>query len=485
MARLMSTPVRAVRDFPAFATLPSTLDPDRLIEGAGLLDRWRAAIRQALASNHLVDVAFELGVTRGWRLATLEKLGVPTDLLDCFPGWRLGSRTSFTAGTAGLRLAPSGAAVPLGTLRLQLSPTAGTIAHALRLLRDLLRQLDQATTFMVVVEPGANVDALTRLVERFGHHAGSRVRFAAMRTITVFAQDNGRAGRDANDQHVLLVPREFRAAGARAEDELRPFIAERVFNIHVRRSRLYWEGGNIVQDSARCFVGVDTIAENTARLGLTNEEVIALFESEFGMPVAPLGRLEVARYDALNERLLASGQAAFHIDLDVSLLGRYGRARAPRALVADPACGLDFVDTVLATRRLVHGHFLPAADIRRHLRAEYEAHATARHPLLLEYASSLAALGYRIVGMPDLRVEPAMDVFARVNLDFGYCNVLPGLKRARPAVHYFPSGIAELDIEAARRLRLAGVDPVPVCTADVASALMLLQGGLHCCCGSI
>jgi hypothetical protein len=248
---------------------------------------------------------------------------------------------------------------------------------------------------------------------------------------------------------------------------------------------LYWEGGNIVQDSARCFVGVDTIAENTARLGLTNEEVIALFESEFGMPVAPLGRLEVARYDALNERLLASGQAAFHIDLDVSLLGRYGRARAPRALVADPACGLDFVDTVLATRRLVHGHFLPAADIRRHLRAEYEAHATARHPLLLEYASSLAALGYRIVGMPDLRVEPAMDVFARVNLDFGYCNVLPGLKRARPAVHYFPSGIAELDIEAARRLRLAGVDPVPVCTADVASALMLLQGGLHCCCGSI
>jgi hypothetical protein len=72
-----------------------------------------------------------------------------------------------------------------------------------------------------------------------------------------------------------------------------------------------------------------------------------------------------------------------------------------------------------------------------------------------------------------------------VNLDFGYCNALPGLRLGRPAVHYFLSGIAALDTEAARRLQLAGLDPVPVCTADVASALMLLQGGLHCCCGSI
>jgi hypothetical protein len=77
-----------------------------------------------------------------------------------------------------------------------------------------------------------------------------------------------------------------------------------------------------------------------------------------------------------------------------------------------------------------------------------------------------------------------MDVFKRVNLDFGYCNVLPGLRHGRPAVHYFRSGIRSLDGGAAARIQRAGVDAVPVSTPDVASALMLLQGGLHCCCGS-
>jgi hypothetical protein len=77
-----------------------------------------------------------------------------------------------------------------------------------------------------------------------------------------------------------------------------------------------------------------------------------------------------------------------------------------------------------------------------------------------------------------------MDVFKGVNLDFGYCNVLPGLRHGRPAVHYFRSGIRSLDGGAAARTQRAGVDAVPVSTPDVASALMLLQGGLHCCCGS-
>jgi hypothetical protein len=140
---------------------------------------------------------------------------------------------------------------------------------------------------------------------------------------------------------------------------------------------------------------------------------------------------------------------------------------------------------VLAVRRLVEGHFLPARDIRRHLRAEYEASAAERHPLLLEYASTLAAHGYRVLGMPDLRIDPKMDVYQRVSLDFGFCNVLPGLHRNRPAVYHFASGVPALDDDAASRMRLAGVDPVAVATADVSSALMLLQGGLHCCCGSL
>jgi len=481
----MVSSIRGLDEILQFAAIPAFAEPKRLVESADLLQRVRTAVRRTLSTTHLVDVASELAERRRWPLSTLGALGVPVDLLNCFPEWRRGSRTPFEPGSNDLRLAPVGAARPLGTLRLQLSPMPGTIPFALRLLRDLLRRLDRTTEFVVVVEPGADLDALAKIAGRLDAGAQARVRFVPLRTISVFAQDNARAARDALGRAVLLVPRSFRATGARADDEIDPSVAERAFGVPVRRSRLFWEGGNVVHDDDRCFVGVDTLAENIARLGLAPKELIELFEVEFGMPVAVLGRADVARYDADADRVSSSGQASFHIDLDVALLGRIGRAGSPRALVADAARGLDFVDDVLAKRGLVTGHFLPPSDIRRHVRAEYEAYAATRHPLLLEYAATLGDHGYRVVGVPDLRVDPDMDVFRRVNLDFGYCNVLPGSKNGRPAVHHFVSGIAALDADASRRMRLAGVDSVPVSTPDVASALMLLYGGLHCCCGTI
>ena len=232
-------------------------------------------------------------------------------------------------------------------------------------------------------------------------------------------------------------------------------------------------------------MGVDTIRENVTRLGLDQFEVRELFEAEFGLPVVPLGRYDESKLDPVEDRQVASGQASFHLDLDVALLGRFGAVRRPRALVADAARGLDFLDDVLRVRRLVEGHFLPARDLRRHLRAEYEASAEARHPVLLEYAAALSQRGYRVIGMPDLRIDPKMDVFQRINLDLGYCNVLTGLRRSRPAVYHFSWGVPRLDADAARRIRLAGADPVRVSTPEIASAMMLLSGGLHCCCGSL
>ena len=456
-----------------------------IVEHAAQLERYRADVRRALSTSHLVTVASELSRALRCDLGTLEALGVPVDLLECFPGWRSGSRSSFQPGASDLRLAPSGASVPLETVRLQLSPASGTIPYALLLLRDLLRVLDPATRFVVVVEPGANLDALNALATRFHPAAAARVRFVPLRCITVFAQDNARAARDRDGRPVMLVPRGFGAGGHRAEDELDPAGAEHAFGVRVLRSRLFWEGGNVVHDAVRCLVGVDTLAENAARLGLAFEEVIAMLAGEFGVPVTPLGRASASRFDPMTGRQAESGQASFHIDLDVSLLGQVGRGRRPRALVADAARGLDYVAAVLGVRRLISGHFLPPADIRRHLRAEYEASAEARHPLLREYASLVEGLGYRVIGMPDLRIAPEMDVFQRVSLDFGFCNVLPGLRRGRPAVAHFVSGVRALDADAGRRFRLAGVAPVPVCAPEVASALRLLQGGLHCCVGTM
>jgi hypothetical protein len=481
----MTTSAPATSEIQTLAGITGGVTPEQLSENADLLNRWRVAVRHALATRHLVEVASELLGTLGWQLSALHALGLPVDLLTCFPEWRNGSRSPFVPGGSGLRLASSGAAVPLGTLRLQLSPTRGTVPYALLLLRALLHRLDQTTRIVVVVEPGADIAALVRLSARFHPSAPLRVRFVPLRCISVFAQDNARATRDADGNPLLLVPRAFRSGGARAEDELDPADAERAFGLPVRRSRLYWEGGNVVHDNSHCFVGVDTVVENAGRLGLSHDEVLSLLAAEFGMPVTPLGRAHASRFDPTDDQACSSGQASFHLDLDITLLGRFGRARRPRALVADPARGLDFVDNVLAVRRLVEGHFLPAREIRRHLRAEYDASAEARHPLLVEYASGLAAHDYAVLGVPDLRVDPKMDVFRRVNLDFGFCNVLPGLRQGRPAVYHFVSGVRALDADASHRIRLAGAEPVAVSSSEVASALMQLQGGLHCCCGSL
>ena len=481
----MPSPARSAVGASRATRIPAVVEPERLLESAVRLETCRRAIREALAHSHLLDVAFELAVRRQWPLPTLATLGVPIDLLEYFPGWRDGARKLAAPARGEFRLAPAGAAVPLGTIRLQLSPTPGTIPYALHLLRDLVHSLDPATTFVVVVEPGANIEALAHLTDRFAKGASSRVRFVTMRTSTVFAQDNARAARDATGRPVMLVPRAFRAADARAEDELNPELAAQAFGVPVHRSRLYWEGGNVVHTNDRCFVGVDTLAENKARLGLTREELLQLFEVEFGLPITALGQPDTANYGAVEERSTSSGQASFHIDLDVSLLGNFGRTRAPRALLADAARGLDFVDDVLAVRSLVRGHFLPPRAIRTHLRAEYEAYASARHPMLLGYAETLASAGYRVVGVPDLRFDPKMDVFRRVNFDFGYCNVLTGLKNGRPAVYHFVSGVRRLDKDAASRMRLEGVLPVAVSTPEVSSALMLLHGGLHCCCSAM
>ena len=470
---------------PAFEALHDGVTPDRLRAHAALLSEWRGAVSRALTAHHLVTVASELGRRVGWEPSALDALGIPVDLLACFPEWRRGAAIPFEPGSSGLRLAPSGAAVPLGTLRLQMAPTAGTVPYTLLLLRALLEQVDPSVRFVVVVEPGADLAALERLAKRLHASAPRRVRFVPMRCISGFAQDNARAMQDRRGAPVLFVPRAFRAGGARAEDELDPGEAEAAFGISVRRSRLYWEGGNVVHDDSRCFVGIDTVTENAARLGLTHDEVIALLAGEFGMPVSALGRAGQARYDPADDRQCTSGQASFHIDLDIALLGRFGRARRPRALVADAARGLDFADDVLRVKRLIDGHFLPPREIRWHLRAEYDASAEIRHPLLLEYADALAEHGYDVVGVPDLRVDPKMDVFHRVNLNFGFCNVLPGLHRGRPAVYHFVSGVRALDRDAAKRIRVAGVRPVPVSSAEVGSALMLLQGSLHCCCGSL
>src|SRR5262245_50228048 len=134
----MALTTTVTRELRMLAGMVGGTPPARLVESAAELDRQRTIVKRALATSHLVAVAAELVDLFGPALATLEALGVPVDLLECFPEWRHGSRVPFVPVPSGLRLAAAGAAVPLETVRLQLSPTSRVIPYSLQLLRGLL-----------------------------------------------------------------------------------------------------------------------------------------------------------------------------------------------------------------------------------------------------------------------------------------------------------------------------------------------------------
>jgi hypothetical protein len=107
--------------------------------------------------------------------------------------------------------------------------------------------------------------------------------------------------------------------------------------------------------------------------------------------------------------------------------------------------------------------------------------------VLRDYRRRLAGLGYRVVGVPELRTRPRRErVLGVTNLDVVYCNVLPGLNHGRPAVHYLPWGIPPPDAAAGRSFRAAGARPVRVSrTPGLANAMMQRAAGLRCFCGAM
>jgi hypothetical protein len=440
--------------------------------------------RRALAESHLVAVAATLHRALGADLDDLRALRLPVDILEQFPRWRAGSRAGFRPRDLGLRPAAAGAGFPLRALRLQLSPSSGTAPLALTLLRDLTRRLDPTVEFLVVAERGADLERVRASLRGLGI-ADGRVRVVEAASATIYAQDNARAAVDRDGGRVLLIPRAFHAHRASVAPAMEAAEAERALGAKIVRSALYWRGGNMVHDGERCLIGADTMAENRARLGLTHGEIVQSFRAELGTDVVVLGDPSAARFDAEAEDLTQSAQAAFHIDLDVSLLGRFGRRRRPVALVADPALGLRLLPHIVRHAVLAR-HFIPANGARATLADEFVAFGRERQGVLRAYADVLTELGYRVVGVPDLRLRPRANAFGAVNLGFSYCNVLPGLRGGRPAVHYLPWGVPALDRRAEARFRAAGVVPVKASSNPaIGHTLMQLSAGLRCFCGPL
>ncbi len=461
------------------------------VSSLGVLERHAQALQayrdwctQSLARQHLVKVASLFHRKYKADENQLEILGIPLDVLALFPKWKSGSTAGFRPKSLGLHPRPYGAGQPLGSLRLQLSPHSETIPYSLMLIRDLLRRTDPDVLLWVVVEPGANLDGLRDLSRNFHASAARRVRFVEGKSTTIFAQDNARAALDEDGQAVLLIPREFSRGQSRQDDELSIDLARKQFGLPVLQSMFFWEGGNLLDAGPCCLIGVDSVGENMRRLGLRRQEVIQGLSAELGCEVVPVG--DLSKYHHKKGKEPSSGQASFHLDLDISLLGRQGRQKKPRALIADPARGLDFLPAVLAKASLFRDHFVPPGQAKDLIEAEYDSYAHDRHPKLLAYCDLLESLGFHVVGVPDLRIDPKENLFKIRNFDFSYCNVLPGLRNGRPAVHYLPWGIRELDLDAEKQFRLAGLQPVKISKdGRIGNALMRWLGGLHCFCGPL
>ncbi len=453
----------------------------RQARAAALLLSW---CRRALAHGGLVATAHALHTTLGLERDELEMLRLPVDLLDRFPRWRSGSRAGFTAPARFAALDAAGAALPLGPVRLQLTESSGAARLVLPLLRGLESALDADVPITVLTDPGKAGPVLRRLGRAVLRDAG-RVRFETGRSATAYARDHALAAHRANGDAVLLVPRGAKPHRGKEDPALDARAARRTFGVTVRRSLLYWEGGNILFDGHRALVGADLVRENMARLGLAKAEVIAILEAEWGVRVAVLGSVARARFDATQDVLSRSGQASYHIDLDICPLGRSARGR-PVVMLTDPQLGLRVLRRVLGHPRLADGHGLPSALGRRLLEAEYRRVAAERRPLLAAYRRQLERLGYEVRALPELRVDTEHPRVGLGNLDFSYANALPALHRGRPGVYYLPWGIPSLDALAERQWRGAGVVPVAIAEfAPLAHGMMELAAGLHCFVGAV
>jgi hypothetical protein len=117
---------------------------------------------------------------------------------------------------------------------------------------------------------------------------------------------------------------------------------------------------------------------------------------------------------------------------------------------------------------------------------EYRRVAEERRPRLHRYRRQLERLGYRVIAIPELRVDPSRSLVGVGNMDFAFCNVLPALHRGHAAVYYLPWGIPALDRLAERQWRRAGVAPVALSSfAPIAHGMMGLAAGLHCFVGPV
>jgi len=313
------------------------------------------------------------------------------------------------------------------------------------LIANLVNGLPDSTRFLVLTN-----DRAAFVVT--GREQPERVRFLELpftSPLTIWPQDPFLVLTDG-DETILLTSRKFE----RADDRLMaPAIAaDRGYRLAT--SALSFEGGNIVADQERVFIGANTIRRNAIELGVGEVEVVLRFETELGRPVTVVG---------------PTPQPVAHLDMMLTPLGDgrlavadtgAGADLAERALVDDP-------DQVRSFESWCENHFFGRPAIREldgldgPIRAPELEGGTARMidssrriaPVLDGIASSLIGAGFRVERVPLLDGGPIRGEHAAFEMR-------PTMRAAYPILTYNNVLLADTNGRRSVYLPRYGFDPL-------------------------
>ncbi len=450
----------------------------QFIAAADKISTLRHSIVIALQSKHILNVSRQfLSNYHDLSDDTLESLGLAADILRFFNHQSKDPEFNFKPAVANFNLLPESADHVIKAIRLQIPQSPLSVSIGLKLLRDMLSSFESSVHFKLCLHQYHNAEAILNLIQSWGFDH-QRVTLIAYEAINLFAQDNAISGQLNNGATVLLLPR-AEIQSQQAEKELQ--ILATAIELPVYRSRLFWEGGNILYDGHYCLIGANCIAKNICCLGLTEQQVIKAFSIEFDVQVIVLGDVKKAIQNEIKQVDLSGGQADFHIDLDISLLGLNPATGQPMAAVATAESSDKLLAAVLKSKNLFEQHFADRHMMRDIFVDHINKSMQSRRPLLKHYRKTLQANGYQILDLPDLRMISKFNMFGRLNTSFNYCNVIPSLDSSgNKRVHLFAYGIDELDNLAAACYQNAGITPFFVGNDVTANELLQLHGGLHC-----
>ena len=361
--------------------------PQELLADAERLDATGSPSGEP-SGHHLVAVASELASAFGFDCGSLDALGLPVDLLDCFSGlaaWLAsavqtrGHRSDDRSGRSRrcARFDPTAALANSGFHSSRAAAPAGRPPIVRR--RDALR-CDRRSPVLTSTAWRVWPIGLS------GQARSSPLRPARLRHGLCPGQ---RAG-DAKRAGPCGAARPPRVSRRRVSRRGRARFRRRLGGFWAFESSLaaLLGGRHIVHDVASSFWASTRCREHRAARTLSQRNaqhfVGGARRARRGARTPRTGAVRPHRQSNRSrpDRRRSTSTSTSRFSDDSAARAVLGRSSLtpPRAR---------FVDDVLAIRRLVEGHFLPARDMRRHVRAEYDACASARHPLLLDYGSTL------------------------------------------------------------------------------------------------